>query len=111
MRTQKQVQNETQIRKKQKVIKNDKDELEVKNQSENKQPISQQQTFNTPACPSCKRNNWLGFDKRYYCQYCENIINKQKHRIDKKKFVDKIIIFLPDCLMLIKKIRNMDEYG
>ena len=27
---------------------------------------------------------WLDFDKGYYCRNCENIINKQKHQIDKK---------------------------
>ena len=35
-------------------------------------------------CPSCKRNNWLEFDKVYYCQNCEYIINKQKQQVDKK---------------------------
>ena len=37
-----------------------------------------------PNCPSCKRNNWLEFDKGYYCKNCEFIINKLKHQIDKK---------------------------
>ena len=37
-----------------------------------------------PNCPRCKRNNWLEFDKGYYCRNCEYIINKQKHQIDKK---------------------------
>ena len=50
LRTQNQVQNETQIRKKQKVIKNDNDELLVKNypKNKNKQPIIQQQKFKPP---------------------------------------------------------------
>ena len=83
LRTQYQVQNETHIRKNQKVIKNDNDELTVKNYPKNKkkQPIIQQQL---PNCPSCKRKNWLQFDKGYYCKNCEYIINKQKHQIDKK---------------------------
>ena len=83
LRTQYQVQNETQIRKNQKVIKNDNDELIVKNypKNKNKQPIIQQQLL--PNCPSCKRNNWLEFDKGYYCTNCEYIINKQKHHINK----------------------------
>ena len=38
----------------------------------------------SPNCPSCKRNNWLEFDKGYYCKNCEYIIKKQKHQIDKK---------------------------
>ena len=83
LRTQYQVQNETQIRKNQKVIKNDNDELIVKNypKNKNKQPIIQKQL---PNCPSCKQNTWLEFDKGYYCTNCEYIINKQKHEIDKK---------------------------
>ena len=43
LRTQYQVQNDTQIRKKQKVIENDNDQLMVKNYPKNKQPIIQQQ--------------------------------------------------------------------
>ena len=86
LRIQYQVQNETQIRRNQKVVKNDNDELLVKNypKNKNKQPIIQQQKFKLPNCPSCKRNNWLEFDKGYYCTNCEYIINKQKHQIDKK---------------------------
>ena len=82
LRTQYQVQNETQIRRIQKVIKNDNDQLVVKNypKNKNKQAIIQKQL---PNCPSCKRNNWLEFDKGYYCTNCEYIINKQKHQIDK----------------------------
>ena len=94
LRTQYQVQNETQIRKNQKVIKNDNDQLIVKNypKNKNKQPIIQKQLSN---CPSCKRNNWIEFDKGYYCKQSEYIINKQKHQID-KKFLDKIEIFQLD---------------
>ena len=84
LRTQYQVQNETQIRKNQKVIKNDNDQLIVKNYPRNKQPIIQQQKYNLPNCPSCKRNNYLKFDKGYYCKNCEYIINKKKHQIDKQ---------------------------
>ena len=84
LRTQYQVQNETKIRRNQKVIKND-DQLLVKNYPKNKQPIiQQQQKIKLPDCPSCKRNNWLEFVKGYYCINCEYIINKQKHQIDKK---------------------------
>ena len=63
LRTQYQVQNETQIRKNQKVIKDNNDQLIVKNYPKNKQSIQQQPKFNLPNCPSCKRNNWLEFDK------------------------------------------------
>ena len=95
LRTQYQVRKETQIRRNQKVIKNNDDELIVKNypKNKNKQAIIQQQQL--PNCPSFKRNNWLEFDKSYYCRNCEYIINKQKHQID-KKFLDKIEIFQPD---------------
>ena len=83
LRTQYQVQNETQIRRNQKVIKNDNDQLIVKNCPRNKQPNIQQQKFKPPNCLSCKRNNWLEFDKGYYCRNCEYIIDKQKHQIGK----------------------------
>ena len=85
LRTQYQVQNETQIRRNQKVIKNDNDQLVVINypKNKNKQPNIQQQKFKPPNCPSCKQNTWLEFDKGYYCTNCEYIINKQKHQIDK----------------------------
>ena len=94
LRAQYQVQNNTRIRKNQKVIENDNDELIVKDypKNKNKQPNIHQQL---PNCPSCKRNNWLEFDKGYYCKNCEYIINKQKHQID-KKYVDKIITFQLD---------------
>ena len=82
LRTQYQIQNEKQIRRNQKVIKNDNDQLVVKNYPKNNQSIIQQSKL--PNCPSCKRNNWLEFDKGYYCRNCEYIINKQKHQIDKK---------------------------
>ena len=84
LRTQYQVQNNTQIRKNQKVIRDDDNELLVKNCLKNQQPIQRQQKFELPNCPSCERNNWLEFDKGCYCQDCEFIINKQKHQIDNK---------------------------
>ena len=83
LRTQYQIQNETKIRRNQKVIKNDNDQLVVKNYPKNKQPVNQQQKFNLPNCPTGKQNIWLEFDKGYYCRNCEYIINKQKHQIDK----------------------------
>ena len=65
LRTQYQLLNETKIRRNQKVIKNDNDELVVKNypKNKNKQPIIQQQKFKPPNCPSCKQNTWLEFDE------------------------------------------------
>ena len=95
LRTQYQVQNETQIRRNQKVIKNENDQLIVKNYVINNQPNSQQPKFKPPNCPICKQNNWLEFDKCYYCNNCEFIINKQRQQID-KKFSDKIENFQLD---------------
>ena len=56
LRTQYQVQNETQVRKNRKVNKNDNDQLVLENYPKNKQPIIQQQKFKPPNCPSCKQN-------------------------------------------------------
>ena len=56
LRTQYQVQNDTQIRKNQKVIKNDNNELIIENYPKNKQSIQLQQKFKPQNCPSCKRN-------------------------------------------------------
>ena len=55
LRTQYQVQNETQIGKNPKVIKNDNDQLVVKIYPKNKQPNIQQQKFTPPNCPTCKQ--------------------------------------------------------
>ena len=74
LRTLYQVENETQIRKNQKVVENN-GKLEANNYPNNKQ---------LPNCPSFKRNIWLQFVKRFYCRYGEYIINEQKHQIDKK---------------------------
>ena len=64
LRTQYQVHSETQIRRNQKVIKNDNDQFLVRNypKNKNKQPIIQKQL---PNFPNCKQNNWLGLDKGY----------------------------------------------
>ena len=58
-RTQCQVQNDTQIRKNQKVVKNDNNELIVENFAEKeKQPIIEKPKINLTNCLSCKRNSW-----------------------------------------------------
>ena len=84
LRTQYQVQNDTQIKKIQRGIKNDNDELVDKNYPKNKQANIHHPIFELPHCPSCKQNNWFEFNKSYYFQndYC--VINKQKHQVDKK---------------------------
>ena len=84
LRTQYRVQNETHLGKNQKVIKNDNDQLGIKNCPKSKQQLIQQPNFKLPYCHSCRQNNWLEFDKGWYCRSCENFINKQKHQIDKK---------------------------
>ena len=65
LRTQYRAQNNTQIRKNQTVIENDNNELLVENHPKNKKPFIQQPKIKPPNCPSCKRNNWLEFDKGY----------------------------------------------
>ena len=82
LRTQYQVQNETQAGKNQKVVENN-GKIEVKNCPKKNNQLNNNQNLN-PNCPSCKQKNWLEFDKGYYCRNCEYIINKQKHQIDKK---------------------------
>ena len=71
-RTQYQVKNQTQIRTNQKVIRNNDNQLIVKNypKNKNKQPNIPQRKFDLPNCPSCKQNSWLEFDKVYYCKNC-----------------------------------------
>ena len=83
LRTQYQVQNETQMRKNQKVVENN-GILKLRIFLKTKQPKIQQPKFKPPNCPNCKRYKWLEFDKGYYCKNCEYIINKHKHQIDKK---------------------------
>ena len=56
----------------------------MKNYPKNNKLIIQQQKFKPPNCPTCKRNNWIEFDKGYYCIICEYLIDKQKHQIDTK---------------------------
>ena len=86
LRTQYQIQNNTQIRRNQKGIRTDNNQLIVKNYPKNKQPNIQKQNFKPPTCPSCKQNIWLEFDKDFYCTNCEYIFNKQRHQLDKKVF-------------------------
>ena len=97
LRTQYQVHNETQIRRNQKVIKTDNDQLVVKSYPKNKQP-----KFKPLNCPSCKRNNWLELDKGYYCRTA-NILSTNKNIRLIKKFIDKITFFQLDYHMLIKR--------
>ena len=75
-RTQYQDQNNTQIRRIQKVNRNNKNELLINIHPENKQPKIQQPKLEQLNCPSCKKNNCLEFDKGYYCRNCEYIINR-----------------------------------
>ena len=56
LRTQNQVQKDTLIRRNQKVIRNDDNQLIVKNYHKNKQPIIQQQKLKPTICPTCKQN-------------------------------------------------------
>ena len=110
LRTMYQVQNNIQIRKNQKVIKNNNDELVVKNYPKKKQSNIQQPKFRPIDCPSCKRNTWLEFFEGYFCQNCEDIINKEKHQID-EKVLRQYHYFSTSVFFAHKKIRNIIFYG
>ena len=107
--TQYQVKNIAKICTNQKVIRNDDNQLIVKNYPKKKQPITQQQKFDLPNCPSCKRNAWMEFDKGYFCKNCEYVINKQKHQIDKKVHRQSQD-FSTRLNYSIKKIRDIRKY-
>ena len=111
LRTQYQVQNMIQIRKNQKVIRNDNDQLIVKNYPRNKQPFIHQPKFKPPYCPSCKQNMWLEFDRGYYCCKCEYIINKQKHQVDKKVLRQERDFSTKLTYASKKNKRYLDGYG
>ena len=83
LRIQYQVLNKFQVRKNQKVIRSKSDESVVETYHKKKQPIIQQPKNKPQNCPSCKRNNWVQFDKRYNCPTteCEFNINKEKDQI------------------------------
>ena len=83
LRTQYQGQNDTKIRRKQKIIKIDNNELEVESYPKKEKPIIEKGKINLSFCPICEEN-WVDFDRGYYCQNCEFIISKQKHQIDRK---------------------------
>ena len=73
LRTQYQVQNENQLPKNQKNVEIN-GKLEVKNYPRNKtQPVFQhhQLNFEPNTSPSCRQNNWLEFEKGYFCQKYE----------------------------------------
>ena len=86
MRTQYRIQNETEIRKNQSVLKNDNNELIVKNYPKIKKPIIEKLKINLPNCPRCKRINWIKVTRRYFCRTSESLygIIKQKYQTDKK---------------------------
>ena len=109
--TQYQVQNDTQIRKNQKVNKNDNDGLIVKNYPRNKQLTQQQLKFKPPIFLSCKRNNWLEFEKAWVCQICDYIINKQRHQIDKEVLRQDHIFSTRSIYANKKDRRYLDEFG
>ena len=80
------------MRRNERVIKNDKDHLVVKDYPKNKneQPINQKQL---PKCPSCKRNMWLEVDKAYFRK---NSLSTKKNNRLIEKTSDKITIFQLD---------------
>ena len=82
-RTHHEVNNETNIRRSQKVIKNEKGELELKSYPERK---SEKKTkfFRKIKGSICKEKQFIDYDKRICCQKCVFIVNKQKNSRDRK---------------------------
>ena len=78
LKTQYRVQNETQIRKNQKAIRDGNNEIIVKNYPKSKQPIVKKTKLKPPLSPSCKQNIWLQLEKGCYCWNCEYINNRKK---------------------------------
>ena len=95
LRTKYQVLNETHIRRNQEVIKNDTNEILVKNYLKKKQSINQQQKYRPSNCPSCELNIWIKFDKGYYCKIANTLSTNKNIRLIKSS-LDKIIIFQVD---------------
>ena len=76
LRIQYRAQRETEIKRNQKVLKKDNDEMIVKNYLKKKKANIQQPKYNWTKCLGCKWNNCFAFDKGWFCQICEFIINK-----------------------------------
>ena len=45
--------------------------------------MNNNQKINHQIVHAVNKKKWLEFDRGYYCKNCENIINKQKHQINK----------------------------
>ena len=105
LRTYFQVLNRTNNRRIQKVIKIDNDDFEVKIYPKKKEPVIEEAKIFLPNCPSSRQNYSVELDRCYQCQYCDFIVNRQKHQID-KMYLDMIKTFLRDNLMRIKKLEN-----
>ena len=87
LRTQYQVQNDTKIRRNQKVIKDDKGKLTVKPypKKEKEKEIGNN-IQKIIQCPSCNRNAMVEYDEYYQCEVCDVIMNKTKQEMGKKVF-------------------------
>ena len=106
LRTQYQVQNDIQIRKNQKVIKNDNDELIVKNYPKKKQPTQKKQPiYKPPNCPRRRRIYGWNLIKDGIVKIV-NILLINRNITLTNRFEDKIVIFLQDYLMLIKRLEG-----
>ena len=93
LRTKYQVENETQNRNNQKVVKNKNDELVVKNYPEKKQPIIRKPKHKPSNCPSCKRIIWLEFDKGYFCRKSEFYVINLNYQFDEKSSGARLLFF------------------
>ena len=86
LRTQYQIQNNTKIRRNQKVIKDDKGKLTVKPYPKKEKPQHSENTQKIIQCPSCYRNAMVEYDEYYQCEVCDVIMNKTKKEMGKKVF-------------------------
>ena len=66
MRTQYQVIHETEIRRNQKVIKNENDEVEVRSYPTTKKKKTSEESKLDNDCPIRKQRNWIDFDKGHF---------------------------------------------
>ena len=83
-RTQYHVQNCTRIRKNQKLLKNDNDELVVKIYPKNKkQQIQQHPKFKASDCPSCRPNIWLELIKDITVNFVKLLLTNKNFKLIK----------------------------
>ena len=103
LKTQYQVQNKTQIRKSQKVISINNNELEVKTILNIKKQLNNNQNINHLIVLVVNKIIGLNFLKLTFVKFVNILSTSKNIKLIKKKFLDKIIIFQLDYHMPIKK--------